>query len=212
MKGKCRCLYNLAKYGPCLAACREVLSYYPLDPVANLLKGECLLVIRDTKNYEAAIRAFQQGLKGAPNSTSLNKALNKVLNDQKSDFLHFTNLIVEVVNVFCPGEMQSSNFQSQQLTSGMRKFCGASSDVSDEAKLKKCNQAKFANLKEDFKSRIDKHVKMVAEGSKTNHSFAACNLRDLEYQYIKCAAEDAALDCKESGAGRDSALSVLPKK
>ena len=77
-----RCLFELAKYRPCLAECKQVLEYYPDDPVVNLLKGQCFISLGN--NIDAAIRAFERGLCSCPGNASLSEALNSAIKQKHS--------------------------------------------------------------------------------------------------------------------------------
>ncbi|XP_075248180.1 uncharacterized protein LOC142341164 [Convolutriloba macropyga] len=196
-RGVCRCLFQLAKYGPCLSQCKPVLDFYPDDPVINLLKGKCLLVLSERRSVDGAIRAFQKGLRGSPGSSALSQALNDAIKEKNDEL-----------------EKANSNY-SAEIKQGLQKFCGVHPATSEQTtqsqtKSRKCNASKFASRpKPEFKARIHKHIAEILEGKKASHSFHTMNLTSLEFEYIQCAAEDENLTSEERGVGCDGVLTVF---
>jgi len=194
-RGVCRCLYQLAKYHHCLGQCKQVLDYYPEDPIINHLKGQCLLALNEDTNLDAAIRAFQKGLRGKQGSVSLTEALNSAIKKKNAQL-----------------DASQNSAGQDTLSQGLRKFCGAKNDdKTTEAVKLKCDAAKFSTRpKPEFKERVQRKVQQIKDGQLAVHSFPSFNLTSLEFDYITCAADDAQVQWEERGHGLvDKAVKIF---
>lgn len=196
-RNNARSLFQLAKYGPCLRECQEVIGFFPNDPVSNHLKGQCLELHPGKQDVAGAIRAYRNGLQGKSSSVTLNEALNKALSKQREEAERSRTSGAEAVyrqgmaKMF--GQKPAANKSSQPGTSNLRK------------------NPKYHRLCEEWRFRVDKKVKDVSDGQRDLVTFPIFELVELEVDYIRSAVEDLGLSHQERGSGLDSNVVVFKK-